>query len=305
MATIAEQLTSLANTKTAIKDAIVAKGVSVADTDTFASYADKIGQIETGGGGEVVNKEKLGVTVDTFLGDVDADGTLGTASGSVAVDFSGVNKIAGSALRYKFYGSFAVTDVLAQSLITVKSYGLHAAFYGCVYLKNADFNSLQTVEDYGMHSAFEACSGLKSITLGSLQTVGTCGMINLCHSNHSLTSVSLESLHTVGQSGLWGAFLSCFKLESVNLDSLQTVGAKGLAYAFSYCKSLTSISFPSLTSVVTDSFVGSTSVMSQMFYQCTALTEIHFRADMQAAIESTNGYANKWGATNATIYFDL
>ena len=51
MATIAEQLTSLANTKTAIKDAIVAKGVSVADTDTFASYADKIGQISGGGGG--------------------------------------------------------------------------------------------------------------------------------------------------------------------------------------------------------------------------------------------------------------
>ena len=49
MATIAEQLTSLANTKTAIKDAIVAKGVSVADTDTFASYAEKIGQIQAGG----------------------------------------------------------------------------------------------------------------------------------------------------------------------------------------------------------------------------------------------------------------
>ena len=48
MATIAEQLTSLANTKTAIKDAIVAKGVSVADTDTFSSYAQKIAQISGG-----------------------------------------------------------------------------------------------------------------------------------------------------------------------------------------------------------------------------------------------------------------
>lgn len=51
MATIAEQLTSLANTKTAIKDAIVAKGVAVADTDPFSAYAGKIGQI-SGGGGE-------------------------------------------------------------------------------------------------------------------------------------------------------------------------------------------------------------------------------------------------------------
>lgn len=50
MATIAEQLTSLANTKTAIKNAIVAKGVAVADTDPFSAYAGKIGQISGGGG---------------------------------------------------------------------------------------------------------------------------------------------------------------------------------------------------------------------------------------------------------------
>ena len=51
MATIAEQLTSLANTKTAIKDAIVAKGVTVADDTPFSGYAAKIGEIQAGGGG--------------------------------------------------------------------------------------------------------------------------------------------------------------------------------------------------------------------------------------------------------------
>jgi hypothetical protein len=49
MATIAEQLTSLANTKIAIKDAIVAKGVQVADDTPFRNYADKIGEISGGG----------------------------------------------------------------------------------------------------------------------------------------------------------------------------------------------------------------------------------------------------------------
>ena len=49
MATIAEQLTSLANTKTAIKEAIISKGVSVADTDPFSAYPAKIGQISGGG----------------------------------------------------------------------------------------------------------------------------------------------------------------------------------------------------------------------------------------------------------------
>ena len=49
MATIAEQLTSLSETKTAIKDAIVAKGVQVADDTPFRNYADKIGEISGGG----------------------------------------------------------------------------------------------------------------------------------------------------------------------------------------------------------------------------------------------------------------
>lgn len=47
MATITEQLNKLVSTKAAIKTAIRGKGVSVADNDTFASYADKIGSIET------------------------------------------------------------------------------------------------------------------------------------------------------------------------------------------------------------------------------------------------------------------
>lgn len=50
MATINDKLTYLAGTKDAIKQAIINKGVSVSDTDTFRSYADKIGSIETGGG---------------------------------------------------------------------------------------------------------------------------------------------------------------------------------------------------------------------------------------------------------------
>lgn len=46
MGTIAEKLRHLAETKTAIKNAITAKGVSVAESDTFRSYATKIGEIQ-------------------------------------------------------------------------------------------------------------------------------------------------------------------------------------------------------------------------------------------------------------------
>ena len=51
MKTLNKKLTYLAETKAAIKNAIVEKGQTVEDTDTFRSYADKIRAIEAGGGG--------------------------------------------------------------------------------------------------------------------------------------------------------------------------------------------------------------------------------------------------------------
>lgn len=48
MGTLAEKLQKLLDTKNAIKAAIIGKGQTVADSDTFASYAEKIAAIETG-----------------------------------------------------------------------------------------------------------------------------------------------------------------------------------------------------------------------------------------------------------------
>ena len=51
MGTISDKLTYLQGTKSAIKDAIVAKGVTVPTGTTFRDYATKIGEISGGGGG--------------------------------------------------------------------------------------------------------------------------------------------------------------------------------------------------------------------------------------------------------------
>ena len=73
-------------------------------------------------------------------------------------------------------------------------------------------------------------------------------------------------------------------------DALITVGD----YAFSFCKSLTSIDLPNVTTVG-----------ESAFYYCDSLMEIHFAVKNKEAIEALSDYSNKFGATNATIYFDL
>lgn len=111
--------------------------------------------------------------------------------------------------------------------------------------------------------------------------------------------VSFPDLITVEFYGMENCFFLCETLTGVDFPALTTVGEGGLYDCFYRCSSLTTISFPSLTSVQTDSFG------YNCFSGCLALTEIHFRADMQATIEAMTGYADKWGARSSTIYFDL
>ena len=47
MGTINDKLSKLVTTKESIKSAIISKGVSVTDSDTFASYANKILEIQS------------------------------------------------------------------------------------------------------------------------------------------------------------------------------------------------------------------------------------------------------------------
>ena len=53
MPTIQENLDRIQNAKSAIKDAIIQKGVDVTDTEKIETYADKILQIKSGGGAEI------------------------------------------------------------------------------------------------------------------------------------------------------------------------------------------------------------------------------------------------------------
>lgn len=262
--------TNIANTYTAAQS----KGATMPQTQNSDNLATCIQSITTGGGG---GGTQFGLTAEQMLGTLDSEGNL-TMPTLPSITFTGVKSIPSLDFYYKFYSRSFETGAIVSfpDLTTVDSSGMNGCFYGSL-LTTADLSSLTTVGDYGINNCFYNCV--------------------------SLTSVDLSALTSVGSRGMQYCFSSCTSLTSADLSALTTVGANGLSNCFDNCTSLTTISFPALTDVQTDSF--GTASYSYCFSRCSALTEIHFRADAQTAIEGMTGYADKFGAPNATIYFSL
>lgn len=304
MGSIADKLTYLNGTKTAIKEAIVAKGVTVTDTDTFRSYATKIGEISGG-----APATKYGASIGNLLGNVDENGRYQIPTEPFTLDLSSVKSLPYQGLYYKFYRS-SVSGALTIGLEgdLSGSDAMNSCFNWCAGLTSVNLSSLTTVSgSSAMNRCFQSCTGLTNVDLSSLTTIsGNYAMQNCFDSCTGLMSVDLSSLITIsGDNAMRSCFSLCNSLTNVNFSALTTVsGSSAMRNCFYNCTAMTTISFPALTSIVSSAF--GTSSVTYAFNNCTALAEIHFRADMQATIEAMSGYANKWGAPETcTIFFDL
>lgn len=95
-----------------------------------------------------------------------------------------------------------------------------------------------------------------------------------------------------------GAFSGNSDITSLSFPSLTDISGN-CARMFWGCSSLQSVHFPSLTTIVEQhSF-------TNIFLGCNNLTEIHFKTSIKSIIEGLDGYSEKFGAINATIYFNL
>lgn len=113
MGTTTEKLTYLQGTKDAIKNAIVAKGVEVPEGTTFRGYAEKVGEIQVGGGilnATITLENNTGKNGNLRLVFIDADGhktkmegtevkTVNVKSGEPIVIIANVNEWNGQELR--------------------------------------------------------------------------------------------------------------------------------------------------------------------------------------------------------------
>lgn len=297
MGTISEKIEYLIDTKLAIKEAILSKGGTISDTDTFRSYASKIEEIPAG------ESSKYGVSADAFLGELDEDGNLLSPSGfSINLNVSGIGE---KGLYYKFYYSGIEEATYQCTTITGDSAMSNCHSYA-QSLTSVSFPELTTISGTTtMENCFNNCTNLVSVSFPELTTIsGTNTMKGCFNSCKNLTSISYPSLTTIsGSSTMNSCHAYNSVLKYVSFPNLTTIsGSSVMTSCFSRAIQLTSISFPSLTEILPEN---EQSQFNNMFQYCTGLTSIHFPAAMQERIEQLTGYSSKFGATNATIYFDL
>lgn len=250
----AEKLNYLLETKNQIRNAIEGKGVSIADTDSFRSYASKIGQIESGDS-----------TTDAFWnartnGGTDGEGLFAYASKEICenadflnfvenmdtsrmksfkymfqlsnfteLDFSNWDMSAANNIGHMFYyTSLIKIDISSWNLNDFKS--LDYFCYSSSNLTEINLSNCDTSSVITMSSAFMYCSKLTKI-LGILdfsETTGLYGVFGSVASNSPrlLEEVRIKNLNKTGLNLSYCTALSYDSLIYLINNLVETTTAK-------------------------------------------------------------------------------
>lgn len=312
MATIAEQLTSLANTKAAIKQSIIDKGVQVADTDPFSAYPAKIGQISGGS----APATKFGVSIDNLLGDVDGNGFYRVRTELFTVDMTQVKTVTGfgyanlpngdvgycyNTFSHKFNYCGNLVGTIDLSNLEETSTTDNISFEYAFAMTSVDTVYLPKNPTYVMLE--HSFSSSNQITDVYIQSTDLNSALQLRYTFQGCKALkNIHGLDKVVSMALYNTFYETALEGELHFDSLTTMGASNGAFANT---KITKLYFPSLTTFSVSSPFGSSKYTS-MIQGCTNLVEMHFRADAQATVEALTGYSSKfWGPSALTIYFDL
>lgn len=236
------------------------------------------------------------------------------------IDLSSLQEISGEEVcNSAFSNCYMLEDeVLDLSSLTTIS-GDSACTYMFSYMsdttKKVDLSKLSNLSGQECCKSMFDYANVVELDIKSLPNIPPYGFAGICVSC-PVESVNLQSLSSVEEYGLQNAFPSA-SLEHIKdgipddsdvntfYHSIKSLGEYSMTGTFKKNTALKSARFDSLKVVASTSFGDGAYRTPYVFDGCTALTEIHFRADAQTTIEAMTGYSSKWGATNATIYFDL
>ena len=281
-------------------------------------YSNGTRIVGTGGGG---SSTKYGVSIDDLLGEVNSSGQLQHPDGGdVDLVISGFTSVANYVLNYKFARSKSIKSVVFTDLQHADGTScFDRAFNACIQLQSVSFPKLATANGQTVFSyCFQGDTKLTTASFPLLEEATQSNAFQYAFGGCTLLeSIDFSSLRVVGNSSATGttyrqfyyAFQNCNKMTSITFPALEEVWCNGTAAnmgTFSYNNKVTKFYFPKLRTISKTGSYGDTTGANNIFYNCNALTEIHFASANRTAIESSTGYATKWAApSGCSILFDL
>lgn len=253
-----------------------------------------------------VAKEKFGVTVDSFLGDVDADGNYVLPSEPVEINLAGIKSVPNNGFVYRFSGIRNLV-VNANDVVSVGSEGFKYAFTTPNTL-NSDslYVSFDSLEFIDSPSVFEyACQNRSSfynktsVSFKKLKKIAANNAFQYFGNQIDQDfDVIFPSLEEISGNSVFNSAFRMVKDDVVTFSKIKKITGGNATYTSTFggfYVQNTIWNFPSATE-----FTGYVWNVGSSY-----AGEIHFAAANQAAIEACEGYSYKWGFQNATIYFDL
>ena len=222
---------------------------------------------------------RYGASVETFLGNVNANGVLQVPSQQIDLSFDGVTDVASSVLYRRFYDTDTIKTVNFPDAVTISGY-------------------------YAMYEAFRDSSNITTLNFPKLTTIsGTTAFQFAFTSNASLTIVNFPELTTIsGDHSCHYMFYSCQALQTLTFPKLSSITGDTCLGSLCYnSRGMQNIYFPALTS---NSFGSYTNQFNSMLSGVTGCT-VHFPSNLQSVIGSWTSVTAGFGGTNTSVLFDL
>lgn len=212
MATVAENLQAIIDIKEDIKEAIIAKGVSVADSDSFSTYAGKISEIQS----EItMNCEEL-TTLESCWYNIPINN----------ITLLNTNNITN--MHSTFYGSGLKS--INSDIVTTNVINMRYMFNGCSITSVPLFDTSNVTD---MSYMFRWCELLTSVP--QFDTSNVTNMNSMFYSCDKLTTI--PQFDTSNVTDMYGMFHYCDSLTTI--PQLNASNVKKVWYMFRYCDKLT------------------------------------------------------------------
>ena len=251
--------------------------------------------IQQGGGGSVSNISQALLLDKTLVNGVLSGFLTNDTSREITLDensFSGIKEL--KDMAFYQYNKSTTNNPYMSSPTTYTFTGP---------LSFPDLEIVKSARNYyedpygGMQESFVS-SAITSASFPKLRTIEEKGLYSAC-TNTRVATVSFPALAAIGAHRMYRAFQNTPIVQGeITFPALTSIQDCGLQETFSGSGiTINKVYFPALTTIVGDALDGT-------FYQAN-VQEIHFRTDMQSTVEALPAYTQKFGATNATVYFDL